>query len=227
MNLKARQKIKKKALIIFPAALIVTGLILFLPAGSFSFRNAWIFIAVLFIPCIFVVSYLLKHDPELLERRMRYKEKEIEQKTIIKIATLLFLIGFITPGLDFRYGWSNVPLFLVIMSDAIIFSGYMLIFFVFRENSYTSRIIEVEKGQKVISTGPYSVVRHPMYVGVLLMYLFIPTALGSYYSLILFLPVIPVIIFRILNEEKFLTRNLPGYTEYAKKVKYRLIPGIW
>lgn len=227
MNLKARQKIKKKALIIFPAALIVTGLMLFLPAGSFSFRNAWIFIAVIFIPCIFVVSYLLKHDPALLERRMRYKEKEIEQKTIMKIATLLFLIGFIMPGLDFRYGWSNVPLFLVIMSDAIIFSGYMLIFFVFRENSYTSRIIEVEKGQKVISTGPYSVVRHPMYVGVLLMYLFIPTALGSYYSLILFLPVILVIIFRILNEEKVLTGNLPGYTEYTKKVKYRLIPGIW
>jgi len=221
------QKIKKKIFIIFPAALIVTGLMLFLPAGSFSFWNAWVFIAVLFIPCIFVVLYFLKHDPKLLERRMQYKEKEIEQKTIMKIATLLFVIGFITPGLDFRYGWSSVPLLLVIISYTIIFLGYMLIFFVFKENTYTSRIIEVEKGQKVVSTGPYSIVRHPMYVGVLLMYLFIPTALGSYYSLILFLPIILIIIFRILNEEKVLTRDLPGYAEYTKKVKYRLIPGIW
>ncbi len=163
----------------------------------------------------------------MLERRLKYKEKEAEQKIIIKIATLIFFIGFLVPGFDYRYGWSNVPIFLVILSNILIFLGYILIFFVFRENSYTSRIVEVYKKQKVITTGPYSVVRHPMYTGIILMYISIPTALSSYWALIFFVPVVAVIIPRIFNEEKVLLKGLKGYKEYTKKVKYRLIPYVW
>lgn len=221
------QKLTKKILFVFPLGMISMAAALFLPAGSFDFWHAWVVMAILFIPCIFVVLYFMKHDPKLLERRMQFKEKEIEQKKIIRYSLVLFIIGFLVPGFDFRFGWSAVPTSLVIISDVIIFLGYALVFFVFRKNSYTSRIIEVSKEQKVISTGPYAVVRHPMYVGVLFMYLALPIALGSYYALIFFVPIIPLLIFRILNEEKVLTRGLHGYAEYTKKVKYRLIPGVW
>lgn len=220
-------KLKRKICLISLLALIVLGLMLFLPAGSFDYWQAWVFLGTLFIPVFFAVLYFLKHDPKLLERRMQYKEKEIKQKTIIKVATLSFFLGFLIPGLDYHYAWSSVPTGLVIVSDLIIFLSYLLVFFVFKENSYASRIIEVEKGQKVISTGPYSVIRHPMYVGVTLMYLFVPTALGSYWALIFFLPIIPIIIFRTLDEERLLLKDLEGYKEYCKKVKYRIIPRIW
>ena len=173
------------------------------------------------------MSYFLKHDPEFLERRMRFKEKEATEKSIIKIAQLLFFIGILLPGLDHRYGWSDVPFWLVITSDIIIFLSYMLVFFVFKENSYASRIVEVEKEQKVIATGPYSVVRHPMYAGIIPMYLCIPLALGSFVAVVFFAPVIVVIILRIFDEERLLLKDLKGYEEYTKKVKYRLIPGVW
>lgn len=220
-------KLKRKIFFFFSLAFIVIGLMLFLPAGSLNYWQAWVFMATLLVPFIFVASYLLKHDPALLERRMRFREKEIQQKLIIKIANLFFFIGFLVPGLDYRYGWSSVPAWLVILSDALIFLGYLIIFLVFRENSYASRIIEVERGQKVIMTGPYSVIRHPMYAGVILMYLFMPIALGSYWALVFFVPVISIVVFRILDEEKVLLRDLKGYKEYTKKVRYRLIPGIW
>lgn len=203
------------------------GLMLFLPAGSLDYWQAWIYCSVLFIPALFVVFYFLKKDPELLERRMRMREKEERQKTIIKIGYILFFIGFIIPGLDYRYHWSNVPVLLVIAANAIVLSGYILVFFVLRENSYASRIIEVEKGQKVITTGPYAIVRHPMYLGVLLMYLLTPLALGSYRALIFFLPILPLIVARLMNEEELLLRELPGYKEYCQKTRYRLIPFIW
>ncbi len=218
---------KGKVSFLFLVALLATGLMLFVPAGSLDYWQAWTFLATLFIPVFFVAFYLLKHDPKLLERRMRFKEKEDRQKTIIKIANLVFFIGFLIPGFDHRYGWSHVPTALVVVSDIVIVLSYLLVFLVFRENSQTSRIVEVEKGQKVISTGPYSVVRHPMYVGVILMYGFIPTALGSYWALVCFLPVVAIIVLRTLNEEKVLSRDLEGYNNYMKKVKYRLIPGIW
>jgi protein-S-isoprenylcysteine O-methyltransferase Ste14 len=176
---------------------------------------------------IFVVFYFLKKDPELLERRMRMKEKEEKQKSIQKFGIIIFFIGFIIPGLDYRYHWSNVPALIVIAANAIVFSGYLLVFFVLRENSYASRIIEVEKGQKAITTGPYAIVRHPMYLGVLLMYLFTPLALGSYWAIIFFLPLVPLIVFRLLNEEEVMLRELPGYEEYCKKTRYHLIPFIW
>jgi protein-S-isoprenylcysteine O-methyltransferase Ste14 len=221
-------ELKKKIMLILPLGMIIIALMLFLPAGSSNYWQAWLFLTILFVPFLFVVAYLLKHDPELLERRMRTKEKEAGQNTMIKLTQLLFFIAFLIPGFDYRYNWSNVPGWLVILSDILVFLGYMFIFLVFRENTYTSRIVEVEKKQKVISTGPYALVRHPMYAGSLLMYIFLPLALGSYVALI---PIIPVVLFvviiRISDEEILLLKELKGYKEYCKKVKYRLIPGIW
>lgn len=232
LNMKKEEKIdinklKKKWILLFPLGFVITGLMLFLPAGTLKYWEAWAFMCVLFIPALFIMFYFLKHDPGLLQRRMKFKEKEVEQKIIIKITSLIFFIGFLIPGLDYRYGWSNVPTFLVILSDIIVFLGYLLVFFVFKENSYTSRTVEVYKNQKIVTTGPYSIVRHPMYVGVILMYTFIPLALGSYWAMIFFIPSIAMIIARTLNEEKVLSRDLKGYKEYTKKVKYRLIPYIW
>jgi protein-S-isoprenylcysteine O-methyltransferase Ste14 len=206
---------------------VFIGLMLFLPAGTLDYWQAWIYCAVLFIPMFFVVFYFLKKNPELLERRMRMKEKEEKQKTIIKIGYILFFIGFIIPGLDYRYHWSDVPDLIVISANAIVLAGYIFFFFVLRENSYASRIIEVEKGQKVITTGPYAIVRHPMYMGVLLMYLFTPLALGSYWAIFFFLPLFPLIVVRLLNEEEVLLRELPDYKEYCLKTRYHLIPFIW
>jgi len=224
---KNLQGLKIKIFLFFVLALIVTGLMLFLPAGTIKYWQAWVFMGVLFIPVIFVMLYLLKNDPGLLERRMRFKEKEAEQKTIIKIASLIFFIGFLIPGLDHRFGWSNVPVPIVISADVIIFLGYLSVFFVFKENSYTSRTVEVDRKQKVITTGPYSIIRHPMYAGMISMFICIPLALGSYWALLFFIPVIILILLRTLNEEKVLLRDLKGYKKYCKKVRYRLIPGIW
>lgn len=218
---------KKKVIFIWILAVLFLGLVFFLPAGTFDYWQAWVFLAVIMIPAFFVMLYFWKRDPGLLERRMNFKEKEVEQKSIIKLSFLLFLIGVLTPGFDHRLGWSHVSPVLVIISDIIIVLSYLLIFFVFKENSYTSRTVQVYKKQKVISSGPYSVIRHPMYLGVMLMYIFMPLALGSYYALIFFLPVIILIVFRTLNEEKVLRKKLKGYKEYMKKVRYKIIPYIW
>ena len=219
--------LKKKAVVLYLAAILVVGAVLFIPAGTFGFWQAWLYMAVLLTPVPFVGLYFLKHDPELLERRFKTREKEVKQKAVIKFASLIFLVGFIIPGLDWRFGWSSVPFEAVIAANALVFIGYAISFLAMRENSYAARTIEVEKGQKVISTGPYSVIRHPMYVGVLLIYIATPIALGSYWALPPFLLLIPVIVFRILNEEDVLLRKLQGYKAYCKKVRYRLLPHIW
>jgi len=219
--------IKKKIFLLVPLVIIVLGLMLFLPANSLKYWQAWLFMGTLFIPMIFVAVYFLKHDPKLLERRIKFKEKETKEKTLARIGQLFFFVGLLIPGLDYRYGWSNVPFWLVIASDIVIFLAYMLVFLVLKENSYASRIVEVDKKQKVITTGPYAVVRHPMYAGIIPMYLCIPLALGSYFALIFFVPVIILIVFRIFDEERVLLRDLEGYEEYTKKVKYRLLPCIW
>ena len=212
-----------RILVIIP----VLSAMFFLPAGTFAYWEAWVYLAVLLIPLSLVLSYLLKNDPELLERRMRMREKEAEQKLIVKLAYIPFLLAFLLPGFDKRFEWSSIPIAVVILSDIVVLLGYGTVFLVFRENRYASRIIEVEQEQKIISSGPYAVVRHPMYLGELLMYIFSPLALGSYWAMIPAILILPVFVARIWNEESVLARDLKGYREYLQKTKYRLIPGIW
>jgi protein-S-isoprenylcysteine O-methyltransferase Ste14 len=217
----------QKMLWIFPLAVVVVGLMLFLPAGSLRYWQAWMYLATVFLPALFVVSYFLTRDPGLLARRMQVKEKEREQQAIVKLANLACILGFLLPGLDYRYGWSGVPAWASVLADALVFLGYAIVFFVFRENSYTSRIVEVVEGQRVVSTGPYALVRHPMYAGMILMFLSTPIALGSFWALAFFVPVIALIIVRALDEERVLSRDLEGYTEYTRTVRYRLVPKVW
>jgi len=203
------------------------GLAFFLPAGTFNYWEAWVYLAILFIPMFFVMQYLIKNDPALLERRMRTKEKASEQSLIIKLSYIYFVIVFLLPGFDKRYGWSNTPIWLIVVAEVLVFLGYIMVIWVFRANSYASRTVEIDKEQKVIDTGPYAIVRHPMYVGVTTLYVLSPLALGSYWGLILSILIIPIIVARILSEEKILAKDLRGYTEYQQKVKYRLIPFFW
>lgn len=208
-------------------AIPVLMLILFLPAGTLAYWEAWLYLGVIFIPMLFVLAYLFKNDPELLERRMRMREKQAEQKRIIKLSWLYLLAVFMLPGLDFRFGWSDVPVAVVIAADALVFLGYCVIFLVFKENRYASRIIEVEQEQKVITTGVYAIVRHPMYLGVCVMYIFSPLALGSYWAMLLAFLIIPILVARIRNEESVLVKELKGYPEYMQHTKYHLVPGVW
>ena len=222
------KKLKKIIAVRFGLGLVGLGLLFFLPAGTLRFWEAWVYIAILFIPMTIVLTYFLKHDPEVLERRMRLKEKERVQKKIIIAADVLFLVAILLIGFDRRWDWSTVPVALVIVSEAIVLAGYGIFIWVIRANRYLSRTVEVDADQKVITTGPYAVVRHPMYAGVLLLYLFTPIALGSFWAMIPFV-IMAAAVFpgRILNEEKVLLRDLTGYKEYMKKTRFRLIPGIW
>jgi protein-S-isoprenylcysteine O-methyltransferase Ste14 len=217
----------KKIIRRFSLVPIVLGLLILVPAGTFNFWQVYVYIGILIIPMIFVLFYFLKNDPLFLERRTRAKEKEKAQKIIQIVFSLTFLSGFVIPGLDKRFGWSDIPIHIVLITDIIILLGYLLIFFVFRQNSYASRIVEVDKSQKVITTGLYSIVRHPMYLGVLIMYIPTPVALGSYWGIIPMATILLALVFRILNEEKVLSKDLPGYKEYCQKTRYRLIPLIW
>jgi len=202
-------------------------LIIILPSGTWNYWQGWMYLGTLFVPMFFVFWYLLKHDPALLERRMRMREKESAQKKIVAFSFLYFPVVFVLPGLDVRLGWSHVPPMVSIIADLFVVAGYMIFVWVLTVNSFLSRVVEVEAGQKVISTGPYALVRHPMYVGVIIMYLASPLALGSYWTLLPALLIVPLLVARILNEEQVLRRELPGYTEYTQKVKYRLLPGVW
>lgn len=199
----------------------------FLPAGTFSYWQGWIYIILLATLTFLLIIYLLRHDPALVERRMRMKEKRTEQKLILKFSILFFTLTFLLPGFDRRWGWSKVPVWLVITASVFIFLSYTIIFLTMRENSYLGRTIEVDKDQQVISSGPYAIVRHPFYSGTILMFLATPLALGSWWALIPALLIIPTMIIRILDEEKALSSELLGYTEYLDKVKWRLVPGIW
>ena len=202
-------------------------LFLFLPAGTFNYPEAWIFSIALFIPLMITLTYLVKNDPALLKRRLRTDEKEDKQKLLVRLFRIPSILGFLIPGLDYRYQWSEVPFGFVIFSDIMVMLGYFLVYLVFRENSYTSRIVEVEKDQTVITTGPYNYVRHPMYTGMIILFLFISPALGSWWAMIAFVLVPVTLIFRIYNEESVLHDKLPGYKEYCEKVRYRLVPYIW
>lgn len=216
---------KPKVFIVPMILMIIMWMILFLPAGTTKFGEAWIFWLGFSFITFFMTVYFMKRDPELLSRRTKVREQATTKKAPAFFKA--YYIGFIIPGIDFRFQWSNEPIWLVIVSNMIIFAAYMFIFVVFKENSYASTVIQVENEQHVITTGPYSIVRHPMYLGMVIMSLFMPLALGSYFAIIPMLFIIPTILFRIKNEEEVLLRELRGYKEYCVKTHYRLIPFIW
>lgn len=223
----SQNELKKMAWLRLLLAISLLSAMFFLPAGTFAYWEAWGYLAVLFIPVLSVLNYLLKNDPELLERRMRMKEKRKRQKLIIKVSYIYFLLMFLLPGFDKRFGWSNVPVGLVVIADILVLLGYGIFFRVLRENRYASRTIEVVQEQKVIRSGPYAMVRHPMYLGLLLMYTFSPLALGSYWAMIPAMMMIPLLVVRIWDEERLLLKDLDGYKEYTQETRYRLIPGVW
>lgn len=220
-------KLLFKALAKFIIGLVFVGGLLFLPAGTFNYMNAWLFIGLLFIPIFILGIILFVKAPDLLEKRLNAKEEEKTQKGVVAASGLLFIAGFVVAGLDFRYGWSTVPAWAVILASVVLLVSYALYAEVMRENAYLSRTIEVQENQKVVDTGLYGIVRHPMYAATLWLFLAIPVVLGSWWSLLCFLPYIIVIIIRIQNEEKVLEAGLDGYTEYKKCVKFRIIPFIW
>ena len=220
-------KLFLSAIIKFLLGLILIGAMLFLPAWTLDYPGAWLFIALLFIPMLIMGAVLFIKAPELLKKRLNNKEKEKAQKGVLTLSGLMFPIGFILSAVDFRFGWSRVPIWLALISSALFLVGYATYAEVMRENAYLSRTVEVQENQKVISTGLYGIVRHPMYLATLLMFLPMPLILGSFWGIIPFLLYPVLIIVRILNEEKILEDGLLGYKEYKTKVKYRLIPFIW
>jgi len=209
---------------------VILGLTIFLPAWTLDYWQAWIVVAVFFSCTLAVTVYLMKNDPKLLERRVKAgvgAEQEKSQKIIQAFAAVAFIALFVVSALDHRFGWSTVPPYLVALGDILIVLGFYLVFLVFKENSFASGTIEVGADQCVISTGPYALVRHPMYIGALVMLVGVPLALGSLWGLVAIVPMTLVLIARLLDEEKFLTRNLAGYSEYQSKVRCRLLPLIW
>jgi len=210
--------------------LISMAAALFLPAWSLDYWQAWTFLAVFSASVLAITLYLMKNDPKLLERRMHSgpsAEKENSQKIIQLFATIAFIAVLVFPAIDHRFGWSAVPLYAVAAGDVLVALGLLMIFFVFRENTFASGIIDVNPEQKVISTGPYRLVRHPMYLGALIMFLGMPLALGSWWGLFAIIPLTLVLAWRLLDEERFLAEHLPGYSEYRNKVRFRLVPFIW
>lgn len=220
-------KLFSQALLKFLMGFLLIALLLFLPAKTLAYPNAWLFIGILFVPMLIMGIVLFFKSPALLKKRLNNKEKENAQKGVLALSALMFPVGFILSALDFRFEWSNVPKPLVIASSILFLIGYAMYAEVMRENTYLSRTIEVQENQKVIDTGLYGIVRHPMYVATLLMFLPIPLILGSFWGLIPFALYPFLLVVRILNEEKVLSESLTGYTEYRKKVKYRLFPFIW
>ena len=216
-----------QALIKFLAGIILTGLLVFLPAGSFAYWQGWLLMGILFIPMFIAGIVMLVKSPDLLSKRLNAKEKENDQKTVVALSGLLFMISSVTAGLNWRLNWWILPDWVVWTAAALFILSYILYAEVLRENEYLSRIIEVQEGQKVIDTGLYGIVRHPMYMATVLMFLSMPLVLGSPISFIIMLGYIPVIVKRIRNEEEVLTNGLIGYKEYKTRVKYKLIPLIW
>ena len=209
---------------------VAMAALLFVPAGTTDYWQAWMFLAVYFACSIALSLYLMIADPALMQRRMRggpTAEKEPVQKIIMIIASLGFVGLLVVPALDHRFAWSQMSPIMALAGDALVVIGWLAIFVVFRENSFTSATIELAPDQKVISTGPYALVRHPMYAGALVMLLGIPIALGSWWGILVFAAILPALIWRLFEEEKFLARKLAGYVEYQHKVRYRLIPAIW
>ena len=220
----------RRTILGFVQLILGLGIALFVPGCTLDFWQAWAYLFVFAVSTALISAYLWKKDPKLLERRVHAgpgAEKERSQKLIQLFASLAFIGLFILSSLDHRFVWSKVPLAAVIAGDVLAALGFLIIFIVFKENSFTAATIEVTSDQKVVETGPYAFVRHPMYSGALVMLLGTPLALGSWWGLLMFLPITLVIVWRLLDEEKFLAEHLPGYPDYRKKVRYRLIPCVW
>lgn len=211
----------------FALGVLLVGLLIFLPAGTLVYHNGWLLMSVLFIPIFAMGILLLVKNPELLKKRLDAKEKQKEQSLVIKLSGLMFIVGFVLPGLGYRFGWYTLPSSVSLVASAFFLLGYLFFAEVLRENTYLSRTIEVQENQTVVDTGLYGIVRHPMYASTLLLFLSMPLILGSLYSLAVFLAYPIMIALRIKNEEELLEKELEGYLEYKQKVKYRLIPFIW
>lgn len=222
-----KKKLFSQAISKYLLGVILVGAILFLPAWSFSYWNAWLFMGILFVPMFIAGIIMLAKNPELLQKRLDAKEKEAEQKSVVALSGMMFLAAFIVAGLDWRFGWTNMPTWVVWVATGLFLLSYLLYAEVLRENTYLSRTIEVQEDQKVIDTGLYGIVRHPMYMATLVLFLSMPLVLGSVYSFLIMLVYIPIITKRIRNEEKVLEEGLHGYKEYKQKVKYKVIPFIW
>lgn len=210
----------------FIGFLVLAGL-LFGTAGTWYYWQAWLYLGSMFIPMFAMMQWLIRRAPDLLERRMRLRERESAQKAVISISLVFILLMYILPGLDRRWGWSNVPAWVSILADVGMLLGYSLFVATLRVNRFAARTVAVEEGQQVISSGPYAWVRHPMYLAVIITYGLSPLVLGSYWACIPALAIVPALILRIFKEEAVLVRDLPGYAEYQRKVRYRLIPGLW
>ncbi len=206
---------------------LIVALLLFLPAWTIRYPQAWLLLAILFIPMFLAGIVMMVKSPELLKKRLNAKEEQAEQKTVIALSAVMFLAAFILAGLSFRFGWLMLPEWVSWTAAAVFLAGYALYAEVLRENEFLSRTIEVQEGQKVVDTGLYGVVRHPMYMSTLLLFLAMPLVLGSVLSFIVMLSYIPIIASRIKNEEAVLENGLEGYAEYKKRVRYKIIPRIW
>ena len=220
-------KLLLRTLTAFLLGLAITAAMLFLPAGTGHYPGAWLFMALLFTPILIMGVVLLIKNPELLRKRLEMKEREKEQRSVVALSGLLLVGSFIVAGLDFRFGWSHVSSVVVVIASIVLLVSYALYIEVLRENVYLSRVVEVQQGQRVIDTGLYGIVRHPMYSAVSLLYLSIPLVLGSWWALLVMSPCVLLLAARIKNEEQVLCQGLPGYIEYTQRVRYRMIPYVW
>ena len=220
-------KLLVEALIKFTCGLLLVALLIFLPAGTLAYPCGWLLMGLLFAPMLIAGFVMLAKSPEFLKKRLDGKEKQGKQKGVVALSGLMFIAGFVVAGLDFRLGWSKMPLPVTVVASVLFLVAYALYAEVMRENAYLSRTVKVEEGQKVVDTGLYGIVRHPMYMATILLFLMIPIVLGSWFALIVFAFYPAIIVVRLKDEEELLTRELPGYAEYKQKVKYRILPFIW
>ncbi|MBO7241081.1 MAG: isoprenylcysteine carboxylmethyltransferase family protein [Methanobrevibacter sp.] len=221
------KKLFFQALSKFLIGLVIICMLLFIPAGTLDYPNGWLFIALLFIPMFFAGIIMLFKSPDLLRKRLNAKESEDEQKTVILVSGIMFLLAFILAGLNFRFGWFKLPTIVIIIASIVFLLAYIMYAEVLRENEYLSRTVEVSENQKVVDSGLYGIVRHPMYTSTIFLFLSMPLVLDSIFSFIVLLAYPIIIIFRIRNEEKVLENELIGYKEYKEKIKYKLIPYLW
>ena len=221
------KKLFSQAIVKFVSGLLLVGVLVFLPAGTFAYRQGWLLLGILFVPMFAAGLIMMKKSPDLLRKRLNVREEQSEQKTVILLSGIMFLAAFIAAGLSFRFGWLRLPVWVSWAAAALFLLAYVLYAEVLRENAYLSRTIEVQANQKVVDTGLYGVVRHPMYMTTLFLFLSMPLVLGSLISFVITLAYVPIIAKRIRNEEEVLEEGLEGYKEYKKRVRWKVIPFIW